>query len=182
MTTSNNQRILVWIIVILIATNLSTVGSFYYHKLSEVKVPVRHQEIQTDIAVDHTTSFFSNQLNLEADQTDQFRAINQSYNRTAKGIELNLSYLRRDLIEELGVQNVDTLRINQLTFEIGENHRKLKQLTATYYLNMKKICSKDQQAKLHSIFQSMQNKEGQEKLQKGRYQWGKRRNNQSLKE
>jgi Spy/CpxP family protein refolding chaperone len=182
MTPLNNHRILVWIIVILIATNLSTVGSFYYHKLTEVKVPVSHQEVQADITVDHNINFFSDQLNLEADQTDQFRTINQFYNQTARAIELNLSHLRRDLIEELGVQNPDTLRINQLTSEIGENHRKLKQLTATFYLNMKKICSKDQQIKLHSMFQSMQSKQGQETLQKGRYQWGKRRKNQSLNE
>lgn len=177
MTTLKNQQIQVWIIAILIATNLSTVGSFYYHKLSDEKVPVKYHEVRTDISIDQRTNFFSDQLNLKADQTDQFRQINIIYNQAAREIEMNLAKLREQLINELGVENPDSIRISQLTSEIGEDHRKLKQLTTTLYLNMKNICSKDQQAKLNLTFRSMLNDEGKQTLQKGRYQWGKQRNN-----
>lgn len=179
MTPLNNHRILIWIIVILIAINLSTVGSFYYHQISELKTPSKDQVDRNDNHADQRTSFFNDQLMLEKDQIDQFRQINLSYNQAARAIELNLVRLRETLINELGIQNPDTIRVNQLTAEIGENHRKLKQITSTFYLDLKKICSTEQQAKLNHLFQSMLNKEGQETLQKGRYQWGKRRKNQS---
>ena len=175
----NNPRILVWIIVILIATNLSTVGSFYYHKLSELKTSSKDQVEQRKAQVDQRTSFFSDHLDLATDQIDQFRQINLTYNQAARAIELNLVRLRETLINELGIQNPDTIRVNQLTAEIGENHRKLKYLTSSFYLDMKKICSTEQQAKLNDLFQSMLSKDGQETLQRGRYQWGKRRKNQS---
>jgi Spy/CpxP family protein refolding chaperone len=182
MTIITNQRTLVWIIIILIAINLSTVGSFYYHTIIEINTAAKIPEEANGIPADQRTPFFGEQLNLEANQIDRFREINNNYYQTARQIEMNLNLLRRELIDELGVQNPDSIRISQLNSEIGENHRKLKQLTATFYLNMKKICSKEQQAKLHNVFESMLNKEGQEALQRGRHQWGKRRNNQSHKD
>ena len=158
------HRILIWIIVILVATNLSTIGSFYYHRMNELKTTDLKQEDQKVIPGEQRTRFFRDQLNLNADQLDQFREINRTFNRTARGIEMNLAYLREDLINELGFQNPDSTRLNQMADEIGENHRKLKQVTTAFYLNMKKICTTEQQAKLHLIFQSMLNKDNQVNL------------------
>ena len=79
-----------------------------------------------------------------------------------------------DLINELGAQNTDTTRLDKLATEIGENNRELKQVTTTFYLNMKKICTEEQQKKLHSIFQSMLNKDSQINLPQpgnGRGRW-----------
>ncbi len=177
MSTTNKQRILVWVIAILLATNLSTIGSFYYHRLAELKAEKAVQEEQTTIPGDQRTRFFRDELNLNPDQLDQFREINRTFNRTARGIEMNLAQLREDLINELGAQNTDTTRLDKLATEIGENHRELKQVTTTFYLNMKKICNAEQQAKLHSIFQSMLNKDSQVNLPKqgnGRGRWRNR--------
>ena len=74
---------------------------------------------------------------------------------------MNLAQLRGDLINELGAQNPDTARLKQMAADVGNNHRELKEVTTTFYLNMKKICTVEQQAKLHEIFQSMLNKDNQ---------------------
>ncbi|HAH25389.1 MAG TPA: hypothetical protein DCL77_16805, partial [Prolixibacteraceae bacterium] len=152
MNPNTKYRILIWIIVILVATNLSTISSFYYNRISEAKES--KMEDQKVIPGEQRARFFRDQLNLNDEQLDQFRDINRTFNRTARGIEMNLAQLREDLIKELGTQNPDTTRLNQMATEVGNNHRELKQLTNTFYLNMKKICSAEQQAKLHEIFQS----------------------------
>lgn len=170
-------RTLVWIIVILVATNLSTIGSFYYHRLTELKAEKARQEEQTTIPGDQRTRFFRDELSLNDTQLDEFRDINRTFNRTARGIEMNLVTLREDLINELGAQNPDSIRLEKLADEIGENHRELKQVTAKFYLNMRKICTADQQQKLHSIFQSMLNKDSQVNLPQpgqGRGRWRNR--------
>lgn len=164
MNATNKYRILIWIIVILVATNLSTIGSFYYHRITESKVTEVKQEEQTNIPGEQRTRFFRDELNLDADQIDQFREINRTFNRTARGIEMNLAQLREDLITELGTQNPDSTRLNQMAIEVGNNHRELKQVTTTFYLDMKKICTAEQQVKLHEIFQSMLNKDNQVNL------------------
>lgn len=176
MIPNRKYRILIWVIVILVATNLSTIGSFYYHRMMETKISEAKQEDQKAIPGEQRTRFFREQLSLNSDQVDQFREINRAFNRTARGIEMDLAQLREDLINELGVQNPDTSRLNQIATEVGENHSKLKQVTSTFYLNMKKICSAEQQVKLHRIFQAMLNKDNQINLPQPGNQGGRWRN------
>lgn len=177
MNPTNKYRILIWIIVILVATNLSTIGSFYYHRITELKLAERVQDEQTNIPGEQRTRFFRDELNLDAGQIDQFRDINRNFNRTARGIEMNLAQLREDLITELGTQKPDSTRLNRMAKEVGNNHRELKQVTTTFYLSMKKICTVEQQAKLHEIFQSMLNKDTQVNLPRPGNQGGRWRNN-----
>jgi len=176
MIPNNKYRILIWIIVILVATNLSTIGSFYYHRITESKTKEVKQEEQTIIPGEQRTRFFRDELNLSNEQIDQFREINRTFNRTARGIEMNLAQLREDLIKELGTQNPDSTRLNQMAIEVGNNHCELKQVTTTFYLNMKKICTTEQQVKLHKIFQSMLNKDNQVNLPRPGNQGGRWRN------
>ena len=176
MSTTNKNRTLIWIIVILVATNLSTIGSFYYHRMMEAKTPETKQEGQNAIPGEQRTRFFRDQLNLTAEQLDKFRDINRTFNRTARGIEMNLAQLREDMITELGTQNPDSTRLDQIAIDVGNNHRELKQVTTTFYLNMKKICTAEQQAKLHEIFQSMLNKDNQVNLPRLGNQGGRWRN------
>ncbi|MBV5314696.1 MAG: periplasmic heavy metal sensor [Prolixibacteraceae bacterium] len=176
MNATNKYRILIWIIVILVATNLSTIGSFYYHRMTEAEAPEAKQGDQNAIPGEQRTRFFRDQLNLNAEQLDQFREINRAFNRTARNIETNLAQLREDLIRELGTQNPDSARLNQMATEVGNNHRELKQVTTTFYLDMKKICTAEQQSKLHEIFQSMLNKDNQVNLPRPGNQGGRWRN------
>jgi Spy/CpxP family protein refolding chaperone len=176
MMPNTKYRILIWIIVILAATNLSTIGSFYYHRMTEAKTTEKKQEDETVIPGEQRTRFFRDQLNLNAEQIDQFRDINRTFNRTARGIEINLARLREDLINELGKQNPDSTILNQMAVEVGNNHRELKQVTTNFYLDMKKICTTEQQAKLQEIFQSMLNKNNQINLPQPGNQGGRWRN------
>jgi len=176
MNATNKYRILIWIIVILVATNLSTIGSFYYHRMTEAKTPETKQADQNAIPGEQRTRFFRDQLNLNTEQIDQFREINRTFNRTARNIETNLAQLREDMIRELGTQNPDSTQLSQMATEVGNNHRELKQVTTTFYLDMKKICTVEQQAKLHEIFQSMLNKDNQVNLPRPGFQGGRWRN------
>lgn len=173
MNATNKYRILIWIIVILVATNLSTIGSFYYHRMTEAETKL---EGQNAIPGEQRTRFFRDELNLDADQLNQFREINRTFNRTARAIEMNLARLREDLITELGTQNPDSTRLDQMAIAVGNNHRELKQVTTNFYLDMKKICTAEQQVKLHEIFQSMLNKDNQVNLPQPGNRGGRWRN------
>lgn len=176
MNTATRQRILIGLIILLIATNLSTIGSFYYHRISEQKKTEGTTNEQSAVPGEQRTRYFRDQLNLDDNQTNSFREINRSFNRSARTIEENLAVLRKSMIDELGAQNPDTLKLRQIAAEIGNNHRELKEITSSFYLNMREICTPEQQIKLHSIFQSMLNKENQVNLPQPGYQRGRGRN------
>lgn len=169
-----NNKTLIWIIVILVATNLSTIGSFYYHKISEEK-EIKTTE-PTVVPGEQRARFFRDQLQLSDSQLDQFREINRTFNRTARDIEMDLSARRKEIVDELGIQNPDSIKLDSLATSIGNYHRELKQVTTTFYLNMKKICTPEQQARLHEIFQAMLTKENQVNLPKPGFQRGNGRN------
>ncbi len=71
-------------------TNLSTISSFYYHFMMELRTSETTQEDQKAMPGEQRT------------------------------------------------QNPDTSRLNKLVIEVGNNHRELKQVTTTFYLNMKR--------------------------------------------
>ena len=174
MKRENKTRILVWIIVILIATNLSTIGSFYYHRVTEMKASEEVQNDQTAIPGEQRTRFFRDELGLDAAQLDRFREINRTFNRSAKNIETELAQTRQELIRELGEQQSDSSKLNSLANQVGENHQQLKLVTIDFYLNMKQICSPEQKEKLNRIFQEMLNSENQVNLPQqgnGRGRW-----------
>jgi Spy/CpxP family protein refolding chaperone len=176
MKTTINKSVLIWVIVILVATNLSTVGSFYYHKISEGKEKEVKTTEQTVVPGEQRTRFFRDQLNLDDNQLNEFREINRTFNRTARDIEISLSQLRKEIVDELGATHPDSIKLDSLAREIGNDHHNLKQVTTRYYLDMKKICTPEQQARLYEIFQSMLNKENQVNLPQPGFQRGKGRN------
>ncbi|HNX55254.1 MAG TPA: periplasmic heavy metal sensor [Prolixibacteraceae bacterium] len=176
MNTMTKQRLLVGLIVVLIATNLSTIGSFYYHRFSEQKKIEAELTTQASVPGEQRTRYFRDQLGLSDEQTNSIREINRSFNRSARTIESKLAELRQEIVGELGQSNSDTVRLKNIAAEIGNNHRELKELTTKFYLDMKKVCSPEQQKKLHTIFQSMLNKENQVNLPQPGYQRGRGRN------
>ncbi|MEN8116621.1 MAG: periplasmic heavy metal sensor [Bacteroidota bacterium] len=155
MATKNTYRILIWVIVILVATNLSMGLSFWYHKQQDKKVAEQGEETAVEMPSQQRTRFFREQLNLNQEQLDIFRELNRDYNRAAWQITNDLEALRIEMIKEMGGENPDQKKLDSITKHIGEHHTNLKQLTIGYYMDMKEACDEDQQEKLNEIFISM---------------------------
>lgn len=155
MATKTSYRTLVWVIVILLATNLSMGLSFLYHKKQESKVIKQPEETKFEVPAEQRTKFFREQLNLSTEQVDQFRELNRNYNRTAHEITVQLEKLRTEMVEEMGKPEADMKRLDEITKEIGELHTQLKNVTIDYYMGMKTAADEQQKEKLNEIFRSM---------------------------
>ncbi|WP_297094390.1 periplasmic heavy metal sensor [uncultured Draconibacterium sp.] len=172
MATKNTYRILIWVIVILAATNLSMGISFWYHKQQDKKATEEQQQVE--MPSEQRTRFFREQLNLQPDQVESFRELNRSYNRSARRISDQLTLLRIEMVEEMGKAEADTTKLHSISSEIGEMHKTLKDLTADYYLDMKAVCDANQQEKLKEIFLSMtKSKEDVSLPQRGGRRYGR---------
>ena len=151
MITKNTYRILLWVIVILVATNLSMGISFWYHKQQDKKVATATGE-EVVMPSEQRTRFFRDQLNLSIDQVDEFRELNRNYNRNARRVSDQLENLRIQMVEEMSKDEPSETLLDEISKNIGELHAELKHLTIDYYLGMKQVCDTTQQEKLEEIF------------------------------
>lgn len=151
------NRIYITTIAFLVLLNLSTIATIVYH----INIPEEEQnEVtieQIDIPDKGLGRFFRQQLSLTPKQHIEFRNFRKSFHTKANEVTNSLQLKRNDFMVELGKENSDTVRLHQLSNEIGELHAELKHLTFEYYLQMKSICNKEQQNKLYTIFWSMMN-------------------------
>lgn len=155
MAIKNKYRILIWVIVILVATNLSMGISFLYHKAQDKKQAEQTELEAIDLPAQQRARFFREQLNLQPEQVDVFRELNRNFNRTAWQINHKLESLRIEMVTEMGSKNPDRKKLGKIAKEIGNLHAQLKNETITYYLGMKEICNEEQQEKLNEIFISV---------------------------
>ncbi len=155
MATNNRYRTLTWIIVVLLATNLSMGISFLYHKQQDKKFMEQLEEAAIEVPSERRTRFFREQLNLGQDQMDTFRELNRNYNKTAWRVTHQLEALRAEMVRELGKENPKEKTLESISEQIGKLHTNLKKETIDYYMQMKEVCNDEQQIKLNEIFMSM---------------------------
>lgn len=155
MKSESKYKILIWLVVILFAINISTVASLYFYTKRTEKPLEMTEVVQIDSQAESGARQFREKLNLDADQVIQFRDINREFNRTANRITRQLEILRIDMVTELGKQGTDRERIGEINKEFGQLHEQLKNLTADYYLKMKALCNEEQQQKLYDLFRGM---------------------------
>ena len=67
----------------------------------------------------------------------------------------SLHIKRHELLVELAKEKPDTTVLLTISNEIGTMHSQLKMATNNFYLNMKSVCTPEQQAKLNEIFEAI---------------------------
>lgn len=152
MAIANKYRIMIWVIIILIATNLSMGVSFLYHKQQDKKIAEEQQKVSVEVPTQQRTRFFREQLNLGPEQVEVFRELSRDFNRIAWQINHQLERIRIEMVNEMGKDNPDEARLKELSKNIGDLHTQLKDETINYYLSMKEACTEEQKARLNEIF------------------------------
>jgi Spy/CpxP family protein refolding chaperone len=158
MVKQKTYRLLVWAVIILLATNISMAVSFLVHKKQDQNNLEKQEQAAIEVPTEQRTKFFKEQLSLLPGQMDPFREFNRNYNRATNAVAHKLEVLRVEMVGELGKENPDKNRLNEITAEIGNLHKDLKNITIEYYQQMNNICDASQRKKLNGIFMSMVNK------------------------
>ncbi|WP_372776577.1 hypothetical protein [Mangrovibacterium sp.] len=150
-----NVKILSWLVVILLATNLATIATVFYHTRQNHLAQTIKAE--PEVQGDYRTRFFNEQLGLSSEQLIPFRDANRKFNRKARGITENMSELRTEMLNELFSDSVDIEKLQEIARGVGNRHEQLKMATCDLYIELKSICNDQQKAELAVIFQSMLN-------------------------
>lgn len=149
------NRLLIWVVMILLATNIATVVSVMRNSGERAE-----REVRVDAMADARVMFFRDHLELTEGQMTDFMHLNRLFSQDARRMTTRLDILRRNMVEELARKEPDMKRVDQITAEIGSLHNDLKQATATYYLGLKKSCNPEQQERLKEMFMVMSDPQG----------------------
>lgn len=158
MINENRYRWMIWAIVVLAVMNISTLITILVQGRNSrnTSVPVISEKVQSEgPSVQFSGRYFRDQLNLNSDQMAEFSKFNPEFRNNVRRINISLAKIRQQMISEMAAEKTDTVKLNMLSDSIGYLHADLKKLTFGYYLDFKRICDKDQQAKLEMLFGGM---------------------------
>ena len=172
-------KILTFLIIILLVSNISTIFTIYYQKGNLRVERLTNNRDNSKEDIENKGYIFREQLNLTDKQHEVFRSLRQNYNRNTRQLSFQMQDEREDLIQELSSENPDSLVLNSIAINIGELHTDLKRLTSGYYQDMRNECDVEQEQKLMEIFVQLLNNDGNVKLPESNGQG--RRGNRNIK-
>ncbi|MCK5823548.1 MAG: periplasmic heavy metal sensor [Bacteroidales bacterium] len=153
----NKNKILIWIVIILLAINVSTIVTIVYHFYSHDRIERTNKRRHVRIPNKRFGRFMFRELDLSQSQRRNFQNFRAGYNHNAMNITKEMMEKRKEIFEELSKENPDTTKLYEMAEDIGIYHKILKKETIRHYLKMKRICNKPQQEKLMKIYKAMQN-------------------------
>jgi protein CpxP len=155
----SRYNILIWLIIILLIINISAITTIFLGIRIRDKKDIRQFPPKIEYHRHHEGKFFDRSLNLTEEQRQYFKKSKHKFYSEAKKIAGQMHKKRVEFINELASDKPDTLKLQAIAEEIGSLHIKLKYQTYKHYLDMKSICTKEQEEKLINIFKSMLYKE-----------------------
>lgn len=171
------NKILIWLVVLLTLLNITTIGSYIYHRNKEQKAT----ESSVTIGFNHNPlsgRFFMQEVGFDEQQMEKFREANREFKPKSNQIILEMDSIKLQIFEELNKENIDSIKIKNLTEFFGTLHADLKQATNIFYLKLKSISNQEQIEKLNAAFAPLfyQTEEVYKQKNKGlrhRYWYGK---------
>ena len=146
----SKTTMLVWVIVILVVLNITTVVTYHYIQ-RETSVEQESLLIMSE-GKRLTGSQFRHILNFDNEQMDSFRKENRHFQPRFRHIIYRIDSLKSEMFTELQQADMDSVVLDSLAAQIGLLHADLKRETILFYKRIKAVCNQEQQSKLGTVF------------------------------
>lgn len=184
MNTKTKKTLLIGVIIVLIVINLSALLTIYYRgKILPQKQP-EINNIKQEVQIRGMHRFIREELNLSDDQFKEFQEVSKSNMMKSQEISTKLNNKRLEMMNEIAKINPNPEVLDAIASDIGKLHYELKKATISHFLELKEICTEDQQENLQKMFMQMiheqdrdQNRMGKGPREKGRNRNGRTRRN-----
>lgn len=145
---------LIWIIVILLLTNIATfVGVFWAKQHPPHPVPPPLGE--KPMADRHFIHHLKDSLQLSDNQMQEMRVLRQEFRQSVQAIEEDMRNNRVAMLKALHYRHIDTIQVKHLAAEHGKLHQRLKLQTAYFLIAAQQQLDSVQQAKMFYLFEQM---------------------------
>lgn len=153
MITEKRYKLLVWLVIVLIVLNVSTLGTLLYQHIFEPTNLKKACSVKLCKDTDNKSNkCFRSSLKLDEKQCASFDVFNKPFREKIRVFTGQLAEKRATMLELLANDKTDTVALNQISTEIGLIHRDIKINTYKYYLDIKQICNAEQQQILKTLF------------------------------
>ena len=145
----SKNRILVWILIILIILNVSAFISFV--------VMSRHKTEHANCCTgaESTCRALSDELGLTRDQADKVACINAVYRDAASPLAEGIRQKREMMLSELEKERPDTAVLNDIVRTMTNMRTEIQQKNITQYLELKKVCTPSQALRLSTLYRDL---------------------------
>lgn len=150
-TTEKNIKFLVYAVIILLIVNLAALGTIIMWKF---KANETSKTPATENNASFTGYYLKNLLEIQTEQLDEFRSIQQEFTQQARRVTMQLNKEKAAMFEEMNQANPDTIELNRHAAESGRQHAQLKTLSYEYFLKLNKLCTPEQRVKLKKEFET----------------------------
>jgi len=177
MKTSNKRTLIISAIIFITVINLAALGTQLYRSYYQPRVSNRteRRDFRPDRSHEGFHKQFIERMNFSDNQEEAFRVITRKTFQESRPVIDQLHLKRRELLSQLAAEVVDTARVNLLAEKIGGLHAELKKISASHYMELRKLCTPEQQEQLLQFYDKMI-PQGPQGDRQGR-NWRNRRNN-----
>jgi len=163
----NKNRLLFWLLIVLVVNNIAALASFFIFSKKAV-APVCEKPSAM------TCSGFCEELELTPTQTEKVEAINRNYKNNAATIVIEIKNKRIEILNELNKEKSDTSVTNKLASELSFLQSNLQRENIRQYLELKKVCTPEQAQLLSALYRDLYGCQMQGKGMKNRYRHGQK--------
>ena len=130
-----------WWIGILLVLNIITITLLWLGRPDHMMPPPQNMG-----------RFITNELGLSEEQAVQFKELQDQHRQQNQVAQSMARELRRALFQELAKSSPDTTRIQDLQNQLARQQAARNETLAAHFLELKAICTPEQQEKLGTIF------------------------------
>lgn len=166
------NRVILWVLIILIVINVSALISFFLFTKTSAPAPCCTPEEQQCIA-------FRDELNLSAEQTLKVTDINKKYTDSAEPIATAIKETRAAILTELEKEAPDTVQLNSLTNQLTLLQMKIQRENIKQFGALKHVCTPEQVQRLSALYRDLYGCPMQNGQMKHRYRNGQDNSNKA---
>jgi len=155
----NKKLLLIGAIILLLVINITALGTFLYNNNIKHKRYNEMRQVQKHIEKSGMHQFIKEELKLNDSQFEKFQELSKVSFEKSHEIVYKLEEKRIELFDALTKDVIDEKQLDRIAKEIGELHYELKKETINHFLELKDVCSNEQQDALEKLFMQMLQKE-----------------------
>ena len=161
----SKNRLIFWVLIILVAVNIAALVSFFVYPKTQVAPACCPPEEQQCID-------YRDELNLSEKQTLQVNAINKQYMESAEPIAKAIKEARAGILTELEEEAPDTMKLDTLAHRLAMLQLKIQKENIKQYSALKRVCTKEQAHRLSALYRDLYGCPMQKDQVKHRYRHG----------
>jgi len=143
-----NHR-MIWAITVLLIMNITTLALLWF---SQFKRPEPFPPPGSRESLIKGVSFLKKELNLSEKQIQQFIESRNKHANQSKENQHKIHQLKRQILDEVFKPVPDSVKIQRLSNEIGQQQIEFEHYLFKHFLELKSYCNQEQQEKLKSFF------------------------------